>query len=312
MAKLVGARLARSGAAAVTIAGTWRAAIAAIAARGVVVEDGGGTWSASVAAVMDVAAVAGRYDLVLVLVKSYQTGAVAPVAARSVAAGGLIVTLQNGLGNREALRAAADATGAAGRVAVGVTSAGATGIGPERVRAGGPGLTVLGLEPATSERVKGVALLFRLAGLETETAADIDRIIWRKLAVNCAINPLTSIHRVPNGRLLDIPAAREIMVAAAREVAAVAAARGIDVGTDVAALAIEVAERTAGNRSSMLQDVARGARTEVDAINGAVVREGRRMGVPTPVNARLWRAVARLDQRISAAAARSAPSLASV
>jgi 2-dehydropantoate 2-reductase len=81
------------------------------------------------------------------------------------------------------------------------------------------------------------------------------------------------------------------MAAAAREVGAVAAARGVDLQADPAELADAVAAATAGNRSSMLQDLDRGAVTEIDAMCGAVVSEGRRLGVPTPVNESLWHAV---------------------
>ncbi len=326
MAKLFGARLARTGRAAVLLAGAWRAAVDAIAARGITVEeaDGGGRWTVvdGVRAVGldavsgegphppapssnaagggerrrgggDGALMAG-FDLVVVLVKAHRTAAVAPVAARAVAAGGLVVTLQNGLGQREALAAGGVP---ADRIVVGVTAAGASaGDAPDRVRAGGPGWTVLAAPPARRPAVERVAELLRQAGFDVAVEADVSVPLWRKLAVNCAINPLTALLGVPNGALLARPDARATMAAAAREVGHVAAALGIDLGVDPEALAVEVARRTAANRSSMLQDVARGAPTEIDAINGAVVRHGRRLGVPTPVNADLWRRVRALER----------------
>jgi 2-dehydropantoate 2-reductase len=120
---------------------------------------------------------------------------------------------------------------------------------------------------------------------------DLAGLRWRKLAVNAAINALTALAGLPNGALLDDPVLAADMAAAAREVGAVAAAAGVDLGADPAELARAVARATAANRSSMLQDLARGAPTEVDAIQGEVLRLGRRLGVPTPVNERLWRAV---------------------
>ncbi len=302
MAKLLGARLARTGRAAVLLAGTWRAAVDAIAARGITVEEPGvgGTWTVAVgirAVTLDAVPGTGGsgdgFDLVLVLVKAHQTPAVTTVAARAVAPGGLVITLQNGLGHLEALVAGGVPES---QVVVGVTAAGASaGDAPDRVRAGGPGWTVLGVGAARRAAVEGAADRLRAAGFDTTVEADVAAPLWRKLAVNCAINPLTALLSVPNGELLARPGARATLAAAAREVGQVAAALGIDIGADPAALAVEVARNTAANRSSMLQDVERGAPTEVDAITGAVVRHGRRLGVPTPVNADLWRRVRALD-----------------
>jgi 2-dehydropantoate 2-reductase len=97
--------------------------------------------------------------------------------------------------------------------------------------------------------------------------------------------------------LLTVASSRERVAAAAREVGAVAAAKGIALGADPAELAFDVAARTAGNRSSMLQDLDRGAATEIDALCGAVVAEGSALGVPTPVNAALWREVREREGR---------------
>jgi 2-dehydropantoate 2-reductase len=226
-------------------------------------------------------------DLVLVLVKSHQTAAAAQHAARARAPEGLVLTLQNGLGQREELAAAVGAE----HVVVGVTSVGATLVAPGAVQVGGLGATVLGRTPATAERLVRVVELFNAAGLPTTVTDDIERLRWRKLAVNAAINAVSALAGVPNGALLADPALAVDMAAAAREVGAVAAAAELDLGVDPAELARSVALATAGNRSSMLQDLDRGAPTEVDAIQGAVVRAGRRLGVPTPVNERLWRAV---------------------
>jgi 2-dehydropantoate 2-reductase len=282
MGSLLAARLARGGAATVTVAGTWAEGLEAIRTHGITVEDETGPWSARPAAAS--LSNAGPADFVLVLVKSTRTAAVAETAARTLRPGGMIVSLQNGLGNREVLvRAAGD-----DRVAVGVATLGATLLGPAHVRAF-PGGLVIGAtgSPALSRLVES----FRAAGIETATIADIDGLVWRKLAVSCSINPITALLGVPNGALLASPEAHDRMAAAAREVEAVARAKDIDLDADAAALAFDVAARTAGNRSSMLQDLDRGAMTEIDALCGAVVVEGQRLGVPTPVNAALWREV---------------------
>jgi 2-dehydropantoate 2-reductase len=282
----MGARLSAGGEAAVTIVGTWPDGLQAIARDGIHVEEQGRTFSARPAAA-HLHDPIGPADFVLVLVKSHQTASVAAAAARAATADGRIVTLQNGLGNRERL-AAAD-TGR--RVRAGVVVAGVHLVAPGRVSALPGAITMEGADEAPMQRL--CALLQR-AGLEARLVADLEPELWRKLAVNCAINPLSALRRLSNGALLEDPETLALMTAAAREVEDVARARGVGL-QGAATMAREVAARTAGNRSSMLQDLDRGARTEIDALCGAVVREGRRLGVPTPVNERLWREVEALE-----------------
>jgi 2-dehydropantoate 2-reductase len=278
MACYFGARLARSGVTRVTLAGTWREGLEALASRGVRVEDGDGAWAVRVHAAplaeVPVAALA------LVMTKSHKTTAVAPAVSRTVGTSGLALSLQNGLGNREALEACVRPR----PVLVGVTMAGATLLGPGHVR-GHDAPTILGRDDAG--RADEVAALFHDAGFQAEVSPNIEAVLWRKLVVNSAINPLSALRSVPNGALVENPEWRALLEQAAREAAAVAAARGIDLGDDPVGAALEVARGTAANRSSMLQDLERGAPTEIDAINGVVVREGARLGVPTPVNRRL-------------------------
>jgi 2-dehydropantoate 2-reductase len=279
--------------AAVTVAGSWPQGLSAIARDGIQVQEPDRTFTAR-PAVAGPAAAPPPADVVLVLVKSHQTAAIAERVARAVKADGRVVTLQNGLGNREALAAAGP------RVRAGVVVAG--------VRLVAPGAVVASVGSVTLDAAGGdagmaaLAALLGAASIPTRLVPDIEPEIWRKLAVNCAINPLSALLRLPNGALLAHERTRAEMQAAALEVAAVAHARGIDVG-DVVPAVLEVAQRTAGNRSSMLQDRDRGARTEIDALCGAVAAEGRRLGVPTPVNERLWHDVAALETAPSGARA---------
>ncbi|MBN1888242.1 MAG: pantoate--beta-alanine ligase [Thermoflexales bacterium] len=227
-------------------------------------------------------------DLVLVLVKSHQTARAAAWAAQILRPGGLALTLQNGLGNLEQLVAVVGPQ----RSALGVSMQGATLLGPGHVRHGGDGPTVLATTPATEARLQELATLLRQAGFETSLVDDARALVWGKLVVNAAINALTAILRVPNGALAEQEDARELMSEAARETAAVAQALGIALPyADPAGRAVEVARKTAVNRSSMLQDVLRGTPTEIEAINGAVVELGRQLGLPTPVNETLLRLV---------------------
>jgi 2-dehydropantoate 2-reductase len=284
MACLLAARLAPV--AYVTLVGSWLEGLTAVRTTGIVVEGPGEHAAVRVGATVLGEAVEPA-DLVLILVKAWQTGAVAPHIARLLNAGGVALTLQNGLGNLEALGP---------RACLGVTYLGATLLGPGRVQPGGAGTTWI----AGPEWVAG---LFRRAGLEAERGGpeQVDGLLWGKLAVNCGINALTALLRVRNGELLRCPDARNLMRGASTECGAVAAAKGVVLPfVDPAERACQVAQQTADNRSSMLQDVLRGAPTECEAINGAVALWGRRLAVPVPINEVLFRLVRASSFRASA------------
>jgi 2-dehydropantoate 2-reductase len=227
----------------------------------------------------------------LVLVKSWQTGRAARQLAECLAPSGVALTLQNGLGNREAL---ANVLGEE-RVALGVTTLGANLLGPGRVRPAGDGTIYLEDHP----RLEPLVDLLRNAGLSVEIVPDPEGLVWGKLAINAAINPLTALLEVPNGELLERPSARLLMGELACEAAAAAGALGIRLPYPDPVAAVEaVARRTTANRSSMLQDVQRGAPTEIDAICGAIVKAGEKLGVPVPVNRTFWRLIkARVEKK---------------
>jgi 2-dehydropantoate 2-reductase len=125
--------------------------------------------------------------------------------------------------------------------------------------------------------------------MEVEYAPNVDDLLWSKLVVNAAINPLTGLLRVPNGALLELEPARALLGAVARETALVANASGRRLAYPDPVAAVEaVASRTATNTSSMLQDLLRGAPTEIDAISGAIVAVGDECGIATPLNRTLW------------------------
>jgi 2-dehydropantoate 2-reductase len=275
MACLFASRLARV--AQVTLLGTWSEAIRAIRDRGIQFEDSLKTRAVPVRAEFLGTPVAPA-DLGIVLVKSWQTASIAPHLPGCLKDDGTAISLQNGLGNLEALGE---------RVSPGTTAEGATLVGPGHVRAGGSGPTYI-VAPAR------IVDLFRSAGFDCHRCdpQEAESLLWGKLSVSCGINALTALLRVPNGELLQRPDARELMMRAAVECAAVARTRGSSLPfPDAAARVAEVAAQTAANKSSMLQDILRGAPTECDAINGAVVREGTRVHIPTPVNGVLWHLV---------------------
>jgi 2-dehydropantoate 2-reductase len=290
MACLFGARLASVAPSGVTLVGTWAEGIAAIEANGVVVEspepvEGSGATTVRVHAA-HLGAEIGPADFVLVLVKAWQTERVAGRLSSFLKPDGAALTLQNGLGNYEIIASAVGVD----QAALGITTQGATLLGPGRVREGGRGPTYMAEHP----RLAPLVDLLRAAGFEVyqSPASDLQPLIWGKLVVNCGINALTGLLRVPNGELLNRPDAALLMERAASECAEVARAKSISLPfPDPVARVREVAQKTATNRSSMFQDILRGAPTEIDAINGAVTQEGERLGVPTPINEILWRLV---------------------
>lgn len=288
LACALGAKLAGAGAS-VVLAGSWPEALVAIRQRGLLAHENGAHWQTPASAVpVDVPPPRPLSSLALVLVKSSHTDRAAAFLTAALRPDGLALTLQNGLGNRECLLEHLGDH----RVAAGATFLGATVLGPAEVRIV-PGRLVSEPHP----RLEALLPLLNARGLSIEVATDFAKVAWSKLAANCAVNALAALHRLPNGALLTVPSLRAELESAAREVGRVAAARGLDLGRDPALIAAEVAAATAENHGSMLQDVRRGAPTEVDAINGAVVCEGRRLGIPTPVNESLWRRIRALEGR---------------
>ncbi|WP_137284100.1 ketopantoate reductase family protein [Halorussus salinisoli] len=221
-------------------------------------------------------------DLAVVTVKAFDT----EDAAETLATGEFdaALSLQNGMGNEEALADSLDCP-----VLAGTATYGAVLRNPGEVECTGRGEVVLGpREGGTSETADAVGRAFRSAGVETTVADDMPYRLWEKLAVNAGINATTALARVENGALLDGPA-REVAADAARETARVARAEGVELADEAAVRAVErVAEDTAANTSSMHQDVLADRRTEAEAINGYVVARASARetadAVPVPVN----------------------------
>ena len=222
-------------------------------------------------------------DAAVVCVKTHGSAWAATATARVLRPEGYAVTIQNGLGNYEILR---DAVGA-GRAAVGVIYVGASLDERGELHATGAGRIELG--PPGDRR--GLAYRDQLAGLLREggmavnTPEDPWPAVWRKVATNAAVNPTTALLGMVNERLLADPVSARLADRLAREVARVATAAGVEIAEDDAvAWWREMAKLTGANRSSMLQDVEAKRATEVDAICGAVFREGQRVGVDAPLN----------------------------
>ncbi len=219
-------------------------------------------------------------DAAVVCVKTYGTEWAAQVARRILAPEGVIVTVQNGLGNVETLAAAVGPA----RVALGVIYVGAEMV-DGALKATGPGRVELGRpdHPKRREHLERLADAMQAGGMTVSVVDDPWPSVWRKLVVNAAMNATTALFGITNPELLHHPAARPIADDLARETARVATAAGVAIDPE-AAPAMWHPVTSFVNRSSMLQDMAAGRPTEIDSINGAVVREGARYGVAAPAN----------------------------
>jgi 2-dehydropantoate 2-reductase len=221
-------------------------------------------------------------DIAIVTTKSQGTAWAGETARRVLAKNGTVLTIQNGLGHRERLAA----TLGDDRVAVGVIWVGAALEG-EELRTTGPGR----VELERARHVDELAAALQAGGMTAAVVDDPWPGVWRKLVGNAAVNPVSALVGITNGELLEHLASR-IVDRAAKEAARVASAEGVPIGDDEAiALWRSLAQLTASNRSSMLQDVRSGRPTEIDWINGEIVRRGRRLGVATPVNEALLQLV---------------------
>jgi 2-dehydropantoate 2-reductase len=194
----------------------------------------------------------------------------------------VIVSLQNGLGNEEAIKTA---LGSMIPLVVGATTESALIVGPGEVRRVGEGTTVLGSAGASPETVNRVARLLVDAGFRASSAYDIRPHLWGKLIANAAINPVAALLGRPNGVVLSDEHAGEVARSLAQEAATVANAMRIPLPfTDPWSYVRSIVEQTAEMDNSMLNDLRAGAATEIDYVNGAVVAAGRRAAVPTPYN----------------------------
>lgn len=219
----------------------------------------------------------GEFDIVAVTTKSYDTGA-AIEALQALWGRSTFVTLQNGLGNAEriALHAA--------RVLAGTTSHGVTFLAPGEIHHAGRGEIAVGpWKNTTMEDAHRFARTLALAGLEANAVVDASVELWSKVVVNAAINPLTAVLRVRNGALVESEDLHALVSAIAREAVAAANVAGVRLSAQkLVDRALEVASKTADNRSSMLQDVERGRRTETDAITGELLRVANMAGLDVP------------------------------
>lgn len=252
-----------------------------IADTGIRVEGLSGSFTAKVDVTADPKDI-GTCDLVIICVKSYSTEEACRQAKELVGEDTAVLTLQNGIGNVQVMN---DHFGSE-RVIAGITNHGATLLGIGSVRHAGKGDTIIGkADKRLSGSLKSISGVLTKAGFETKISKDIDSVIWGKLIINVGINALTAITRLANGRLIEREEPRELLRGAVQEAARVIKRKRIKLAYDDPIQKAEsVCKATATNISSMLQDVLNKKKTEIDFINGAIVRHGKSLGIATPVN----------------------------
>ncbi len=224
----------------------------------------------------------GPCDLVFICVKSYSTDDACKDIKDLVSNKTFILTLQNGVGNVQVLN---DYFGSE-HVIAGVTNHGATLIGPGHVRHAGKGDTIIGMyNRKVLGPVRDASNLLTKCGFEAKISKVIDSVIWSKLIINIGINALTGITRLKNGMLIKDDGARQILRSSVQEAIDVVKRKRIKlIYDDPIQKAESVCKATAANVSSMLQDVLSSKLTEIDYINGVITRQGKALGIPTPVN----------------------------
>jgi 2-dehydropantoate 2-reductase len=225
-------------------------------------------------AATDASAVA-TAELVLFCVKSQDTEGAGSSMTSHLRPSAIILSLQNGVDNAERLQETIGRTVTPTVVYVGTEMA-----GPGHVRHHGPGEMIIGAGPE-SEKLAG---LITEAGHPARVAGNVAEILWHKLITNCAYNALSAVSQLPYGPMLEVQGATDVMRNAVEECVAVARASGVAVPDDILERVSAVARNMPGQSSSTAQDLARGKATEIDYLNGYVVRKGASLGISTPTN----------------------------
>ena len=292
-----GAMLARAGHAVVLIGRP--AHVDAIRRDGLRLEMAGKSESLTIDASSEIAAAHGA-DLVLVSVKSTDTEAVARELAPALARDAVVVSLQNGVENADVIARHVPATVVPAVVYV-ATAMPAPGIVRHHGRGDlvvGPRTRAAARDPALAGRLEAIASFFATAGVAVKVSADVVAELWSKLMVNCAYNAISALAQSSYGEMVALAPIRELQRTVVGEVVAVAAASGVELPLAAAVEAMErIAPAMPAQLSSTAQDLARGKPSEIDHLNGFVVRRGRELGIATPANQALHALVKLVESR---------------
>ncbi len=292
MGSLFGGRLSLAGHE-VVLYDIYREHVEAVQKNGLAIEDAasGAVTTAHPSASADPESARGA-DVLIIFVKSTATEEAAAQFAPRAGRNTIVLTLQNGLGNESLIAARFGAE----RTAAGVTSQGATFLGPGRIRHAGKGPTHICMSDRRNEKLAPLCAALEKAGFETHVRPDVAGLVWSKLVINVGINALTAITGQVNGKLVESEETKAIMADLVAEAVSVARARGIPLSyDDPLATVCDVARKTGANRSSMLQDFDKRRPSEIEVMNGAIVREAAGVGIPVPVNATITRVIRAME-----------------
>lgn len=238
----------------------------------------------------------GYVDLAIVFVKSIITGKALEKNSALLGPDTIVLSLQNGYGNIDQICKYVKVD----NVIAGTTAHGATMLGPAHIKHGGIGETHIGwVVEKEDKRIDNVARILRDGGFDTVISDNVMELIWSKLIINVGINALTAILRVENGGLLKLEETKDLMRMAVEEAVKVAKASGVTFDErNMVKKVMEVAYKTSENKSSMLQDILNKRKTEIDTINGAIVKEGEKHLVDAPVNLVLTNIIKSIEKGI--------------
>ena len=281
MGSLFGALLADAGNV-VWLYDIWSEHVRAINEKGLKIDRDGKTQTVKIKATENPKEIK-TVELVIIFVKSTQTRSAAETARSLIDPKGVVMTLQNGMGNTDIIAEFVPPV----QILAGTTSHGATLLGPGHIRHAGLGSTTIGAWADSKqglEQAQKYSKFFNKAGIETEAVEDVRRTVWNKLLINVGINAITALTAIKNGQILDLEVTKELSCAAVNEAINVARAKDVDVLENAVDQVFKIAEATAANRSSMGQDVDNKRQTEISAINGYISNEAKILGIDAPVN----------------------------
>lgn len=249
--------------------------------EGIQIEGVSGKWNAKVKASTEPKEI-NNPDLIIISTKSYDTKSAITLVKPIISQNSNILTLQNGIGNIEIISEVAGPDNVIG----GITNMGGTLIGQNRLRHAGYGETIIGkADGSTPPAMRQIRELFNKCKLDIKVSRDIKSILWSKLVINAGINALGALTRLQNGKLVEFDGTRRIMRDAVTEAVKVIKRKRIKLIYDDPLAKVEaVCEATSSNACSMLQDILHSKRTEIDFLNGVIVRLGQELGIPVPVN----------------------------
>jgi 2-dehydropantoate 2-reductase len=238
--------------------------------------------------------------IILLCVKTLDTGQAAKALAPHRLPGAIVVSLQNGVDNVERVRAASGIAAFAAVVYVAASM-----IGPGHVKHAGRGDLLLGDLLARTQpdehrgrQLDDLAALLVRAGIPCRVSDNIEADLWTKMLINCAYNAISALARARYSRIVSNPWTREVLKQVIQEVVTVARAEGVRFppDRDLVQIGLQLADTMSNATSSTAQDIARGKRTEIDSLNGYVVRRGAELGLATPVNQTLHALVKLLEE----------------